>query len=156
MMAEKARLFKDHRAVELIMSSPDPSTHKRIGRSVRNFDSAVWDRQKQNAVLSGNYAKFTQNPAMKHHLLSTGNKRLAEASPLDPVWGIGLRADDPRAKGPHQWRGNILLGEALSAVREEIAILRPDWQTRPPLVGSILPRGMLESTKFRPRHSLAR
>ena len=46
MMAEKARLFKDHRAVELIMSSPDPSTHKRIGRGVRNFDSAAWDREK--------------------------------------------------------------------------------------------------------------
>ena len=120
MTVEKARRFKDHGAVGLIMSSPDPSTHKRIGRGVRNFDSAVWDREKQNAVLCGNYAKFTQNPAMKHHLLSTGNKRLAEASPLDPVWGIGLRADDPRAKGPRQWRGKILLGEALSAVREEI------------------------------------
>ena len=59
MMAEKARLFKDHRAVELIMSSPDPSTYKRIGRGVRNFDSAVWDREKQNDVLSGKYAKFT-------------------------------------------------------------------------------------------------
>ena len=58
MMAGKAGLFKDHRAVELIMSSPDPSTHKRIGRGVRNFDSADWDREKQNAVLSGNYAKF--------------------------------------------------------------------------------------------------
>ena len=71
-------------------------------------------------MLSGNYAKFTQNPAMKHHLLSTGNKRLAEASPLDPVWGIGLRADDPRAKDPRQWIGKNLLGEALSAVREAI------------------------------------
>ena len=57
---------------------------------------------------------------MKHHLLNTGNKRLAEASPLDPVWGIGLRADDPRAKDPRQWRGKNLLGEAPSAVREEI------------------------------------
>ena len=57
---------------------------------------------------------------MKHHLLSTGNKRLAEASPLDPVWGIGLRADDPRANNPRQWIGKQLLGEALSAVREEI------------------------------------
>ena len=70
-------------------------------------------------VLSGNYTKFTQNPAMKHHLLSTGNKRLAEASPLDPVWGIGLREDDPQANDPRQWRGKNLLGEALSAVREE-------------------------------------
>ena len=102
------------------MSSPDPSAHERAGRGVRNFDSAAWDREKQHAVLSGKYARSTQNPAMKHHLLSTGNKRLAEASPLDPVWGIGLRADDPRAKGPRQWRGKILLGEAFSAVREEI------------------------------------
>ena len=29
MMAEKARIFKDHRAVELIMS-PDPGTHNLI------------------------------------------------------------------------------------------------------------------------------
>ena len=65
MMAEKARLFKDHRGRELIMSSPDPTTHKRIGRGVRNFDSAVWDREKQNAVLSGNYAKFTPTAATK-------------------------------------------------------------------------------------------
>ena len=107
-------------------------------------------------MLSGKYARSTQNPAMKHHFMSTGNKRLAEASPLDPVWGIGLRVDDPRAKGPRQWRGKILLGEALSAVHEEFATLRPGWQTRPPLVGSVLPWGMLESTKFRPRHSRAR
>ena len=98
MIAEKARLFKDHRAVEPIMSSPDTSTRERIGRCLRNVDSAVFGREKQNAVFSGNYAKFKQNPGMKHHLSSTGNKRLADASPLDPVWGIGLRADDPRAK----------------------------------------------------------
>ena len=102
MMVEKARRFKNHRAVKLIMSSFDPSTHKRVGRGVPNFDTAAWDREKQNAVLSGNYAKFTQNPATKLHLLSTGNKLLAEASPLDPVWGIGLRADDPRAKDPRK------------------------------------------------------
>ena len=88
MMAEKARLLKDHRAVELIMSSPDPSTHKRIGRSVRNFDSAVWNREKQNAVLSGNYAKFTQNPAMKHHLLSTGDKRWPKPALWTQCWEL--------------------------------------------------------------------
>ena len=120
MMAEKARLFKDHCSVEFIMSSPDPSIHKRIGRGVRNFDSAVCDRENQNAVLSGNYAKFTPNLAMKHHLLSAGTKRLAEASPLDPVWGIGLRVDDPRVNDPREWRGKNLLGEALSAVRDAI------------------------------------
>ena len=87
---------------------------------MRNFDTAVWDREKQDAVLSGTYAKFTQNPAMKLHILSTGKKRLAEASPLDPVRGIGLRANDPRAINPHKWRGQNSPGEELSVVREAI------------------------------------
>ena len=71
-------------------------------------------------MLSGNYAKITQNQATKLNLLSTCNKRLAEASPLNPVWDIGLQADDPRAKDPHKWRGKHLLGKALSAVREAV------------------------------------
>ena len=29
-----------------------------VRRSVRNFVSAVWDKEKQNAVLSGTYDKF--------------------------------------------------------------------------------------------------
>ena len=66
MMAGKARHYKDHCAAELIMSSPDQSAHKRIGRGVRNFDSAAWDREKQHAVLSGKYAKFTQNLSLIH------------------------------------------------------------------------------------------
>ena len=65
MMAEKTKLFLDHRAVGLIMSSPNPSTRKRIGRGVYNFDSGVGDREKQNAVLSGTYAEFKQNRAIK-------------------------------------------------------------------------------------------
>ena len=87
---------------------------------MRNFDSAVWDREKQNDILSDNYAKFTQNPVIKHHLLSPGNKRLAKASALDLVWGIHLRADNSRANDPRQWKGKDSLGEVLSAVREAI------------------------------------
>ena len=64
---------------------------------------------------------------MKQHLLSTGTIPLAEASPFDPVWGIGLRADDSEAQGPSRWRGKntplggegeTLLEKALSAVRD--------------------------------------
>ena len=55
---------------------------------------------------------------MKYHLLSTGTKISAEANPFDPVWGIGLRADDPEARDPRLWRGKTLLGKALSSVRD--------------------------------------
>ena len=143
-MVEKARSFKDHRAVELIISSSDPSTHKRVGRGVRNFDTTVWDREKQNAVISGNFFKFTQNPAMKH---------LAEASPLDTVWGIGPRADDPHAKDPHKWREKCFLGEALSAVRQGIRGSKTE-SPHPAFPRRFRsPPEILEFTKFRPLSS---
>ena len=50
-MAEKAYLFQDSRVEVLIMSSPDPSTHKRIGRGVYHFDNTVWDRVRKDAVI---------------------------------------------------------------------------------------------------------
>ena len=93
---------------------------------------------------------------MKHRLLSSGNNRLAETSPLDPEWGIGLRADDPRASDPRHWRGKIFLGEALSAVREEIRDSETGLTHPASAVRFVLPRGILESTKFRPRRSRAR
>ena len=73
-MAEKARLFQDPRAEELLMSSPDPRAHKRIGRGVCNFDNAIWDRVREDAALSFTLEKFPQNQTMKQHLLSTGTK----------------------------------------------------------------------------------
>ena len=66
MMAEKTRLFQDHRAVELIMTSPSPSTRKHIRRGVRSLDSGVGDLDEQNAVLSGTYTRFKYNPAIKN------------------------------------------------------------------------------------------
>ena len=134
-MAEKSRLFQDHRAVGLIMSSPSPTTRERIGRGVRNFDSGVEDREKQNAVLSGTYGKFTQTPAIKNHILSSDNKLLAESSPLDPVWGIGLRADGPRAENPCQGRRKTCSARDFLPFAKLFATVRPGRRTRPPLVG---------------------
>ena len=122
-----------------------------------NFDSAAWDREKQHAVLSGKYARFTQNPAMKHHLLSTGNKRLAEASPLWTQCGAlvsGRMIPEPKAHASGE--GKFCSVRRFLQFAKKFATLRPGWQTRPPRVGSVLAWGILESTKFRPRHSRAR
>ena len=105
MTAKKARLFQDRRAEELVMSSPDPSAYKRIGRGVRNFDNAVWDRVREDAVVVGNLAQFSQNPIMKYHPRSTATNSLAEASRFDSVWGVVIRADGPEARDPRLWRG---------------------------------------------------
>ncbi|MBQ4580748.1 MAG: NADAR family protein [Clostridia bacterium] len=120
MMAGKARLFDDAAALEKILASDDPKTIKALGRQVQGFQSDAWDQVKYALIAAGNLCKFSQNPALRDFLLSTGNAILVEASPYDTIWGIGLAAEDPRAKDPSQWRGQNLLGFALMEVRDEI------------------------------------
>ena len=57
---------------------------------------------------------------MKQQLLKFGTESLAEASPLDLVWGTGLREDDPEAQDPCWWSGKHLLGKPLPAVRDTL------------------------------------
>ena len=61
-MAEKARLFHDHRALERMVCSSDPQSHERIGRSVRGFDHTLRERERENSVVAGTIAKFSQKP----------------------------------------------------------------------------------------------
>jgi ribA/ribD-fused uncharacterized protein len=120
MMAEKARLFGDEATRAKIVATASPREHKALGRQVAGFVSATWDRSCLGIVVTGNRAKFGQNPDMRAALLATGDKLLVEASPLDTIWGVGLRADDPRIHDRAQWRGQNLLGEALMRVRAEL------------------------------------
>ena len=120
MMLGKAKLFRDNTVIEQIKTSTDPKEIKALGRTVQNFDGKIWDTFKYPLVLTGNYNKFVQNAELRNFLLSTGDNILVEASPYDREWGIGLSADDPRAKDPQQWQGKNLLGFALMEVRDEI------------------------------------
>ena len=123
MMASKARLFGDDTALSAILASDDPQEQKRLGHQVRHFDPELWLSECENIVLHGNLAKFSQNEEMYHALIQTGDRRLAEASPHDNLWGIGLSACDPRASSPDSWCGQNFLGQALEHARE---ILRRD------------------------------
>ena len=120
MMVAKARIFEDEEVEKEIMNTSDPKLMKALGRKVRNFDPQVWDKLKYSIVLNGNYYKFTQNKEMMDFLLSTGDKILVEASPMDTIWGIGLGKDNEKAHNIASWRGKNLLGFALMEVRDEI------------------------------------
>jgi ribA/ribD-fused uncharacterized protein len=120
MMAEKARLFGDEATRARILATDSPREHKALGRTVAHFDTATWQDACLDIVVRGNLAKFGQNPEMRAALLATGDKLLVEASPLDRIWGVGLRADDPRIHDRSQWPGRNLLGEALMRVRAEL------------------------------------
>lgn len=43
-----------------------------------------------------------------------------EASPIDTIWVIGLSEKDKRAWNKETWRGQNLLGEILTKVRDKL------------------------------------
>ena len=130
------------------MPSSDPREHKRLGRGVHSFDCAIWDRVREDTVLAGTLAKFTQNPAIKQHLLSTRSNILAEASPFDPFWGIGLQADDPEAQDPTRWRGKKCLGKLFPPFAASFAQVRPGLHTPPSLINFALRQRPTEFMRF--------
>ena len=120
MMAQKALLFNDLATHAQIMKTTSPSKQKALGRKVRGFDEKVWAQHRYQIVLKANLAKFRQNPELKKQLLATGNQIIAEASPCDKLWGIGLGASDPRSQNKETWPGQNLLGQVLMEVRQTL------------------------------------
>ena len=91
---------------ERIRNLPTPKEAKFAGYHVTLRPG--WEEMKEEIVLEGLRAKFTQNPDLREKLLSTGDAVLHENSPWDKYWGY--------AKG----RGKDRLGKLLMKVREEL------------------------------------
>lgn len=118
MMSQKALLFGDTEVNKEIMSAKHPKQFKAFGRKIRNFDEKIWNENKTDIVIKGNYAKFSQNPELKEFLRGTGKRILVEASPYDKIWGIGMQANDKGVENPLNWNGENLLGFCLMEVRD--------------------------------------
>lgn len=120
MMWQKACLFGAPAALRAAIVTAAPREARRLGREVPGFSEAIWSVAARPIVAEGNYAKFTQNPGVLRKLLETAGTTLVEASPVDRIWGIGLAADDPRARKRTSWRGSNWLGEVLTDVRDTL------------------------------------
>lgn len=123
MMHGKAMLFGDQDMADRILAAKTPFQAKSLGSKVRGFSEEVWARHRFRVVVEANLPKFARIESLGRFLDSTGDAVLAEASPTDPVWGIGLDQFDASAERPDRWPGANLLGFALMEVR---AILRAE------------------------------
>jgi ribA/ribD-fused uncharacterized protein len=103
MMASKAKVFNDTEILEKIVVCESPKDVKALGRLVKNFDAAVWDKHKYQVVTQASILKFSQNLELKNFLINTGNKIIVEASPRDLIWGIGLGENNPKSQDPKTW-----------------------------------------------------
>ncbi|KAI0436248.1 DUF1768-domain-containing protein [Xylaria telfairii] len=145
MMHQKALLFADAEAAASILEATSPRDVKALGRAVRGFDQAVWERERERIVREGSWCKFTlpvdeegegkgegertwslgdgaSAPTMRAAsfrdvLLATGDRELVEASPFDRIWGVGFAAKNAASRRD-KW-GMNLLGKCLMEVREE-------------------------------------
>ena len=120
MMRYKALTFNDRGSADAIMATDDPALQKSIGRQVKGYDDDVWTKRSQDVVYEGNLLKYTQNPRLLKILKDTGDAILVEASPTDTRWGIGLKADSPKARDMRQWRGENWLGIAIMRVWDTV------------------------------------
>lgn len=116
-MWEKAKFFNDEEIASKILKTSCPSTAKKLGRKVKNFDSEIWLSPAYQFMVGVNVEKYSQNEDLKHKLLLTGDKMLVEASPYDTIWGIGLGENDDTILNENNWNGLNLLGKALMDVR---------------------------------------
>jgi ribA/ribD-fused uncharacterized protein len=120
MMTKKAELFNDKEVLEKIINANSPAEAKKLGREVKNYDDKLWLANRYEIVKQGNYHKFSQNIDLKTFLLNTKDRILVEASPVDPIWGIGMASDHKDVMNPEKWKGLNLLGFALMDVRDEL------------------------------------
>jgi len=134
MMYNKAILFSKNKEnyeanmnlAKIILNEKNPNIVKDLGRKIKGFDEEIWNKWKYKIVVNGNYLQFSQNSKMKDILLETNKKIICEASPYDPVWGLGLTESNfvktlNNNNTNFNNYGENLLGKALMEVREKLA-----------------------------------
>lgn len=103
--AQKAR---DEEGALRVWEAPTPAQAKRQGRLVKMRPD--WHKVRDDVMLQGVRAKFTQHPGLREMLLATGDALLIEHTANDSYWGDGGDGS-----------GRNRLGEILMQVRSELA-----------------------------------
>ena len=116
MMYRKAVLFGDDETARQVMVLSSPAEIRALGRLVKGFDQKLWDENKYEIVKRGVQLKFSQNKELMERLLSFGGCVFAECSVSDRVWGIGRSMGSPDRCSVKKWRGEDLLGRALTEI----------------------------------------
>jgi len=120
LMYHKALLMHDLDSAAQIIQARNPQVAKNLGKSVRNWDENKWEKQREDIMFKGLWLKATQHQDVKKCLMETYVKIIAEASPFDTIWGIGLLKSDKRALNQNEWLGKNLLGKTWMKVRESL------------------------------------
>lgn len=121
MMHSKALLFGDISTAELIMKTSNQRDQKALGRTVKNYDDAIWSEKRFEIVKAGVKQKFLSNKTLFDLFIKHKDCYFVEASPLDKIWGIGYDTDNAIANIDY-W-GLNLLGQIYNDLRHDISFV---------------------------------
>ena len=114
----KAVKFNDCNTSERIICSRSPSAAKRLGASVKNFNTQDWDNVKEEIMLEILRIKFAPNTDLAAKLTATAQKTIAEAG-QSTTYSIGMSLNHKDLFKTEKWSKNVL-GKLLMKVREEL------------------------------------
>ena len=118
---KKALDYGDHAVATAIARATAPGYMKRLGRTVDRFaeDRREWlERDAEIVMRNALRLKFSQNQHLAEHLTNRTHRIIAEASPTDAYWGIGVGMYSPEAATPVGWRGSNVMGKLLMELKE--------------------------------------
>jgi len=119
-MFVKAKYFEDEAMAQMIADrGQDPKDAKAFGRKVEGFNDEEWADVREDMMYIACQRKFMDKDLFEQ-LLATGEKVLVEGSPVDKIWGVGLKYDSQEILDEENWNGLNLLGKVLMRVREDI------------------------------------
>lgn len=105
------------------VAKKDPAIFRRLGRSVKHFNSTKWNKMADKWMTLGMKAKFEQDDFSKRTLKAVQNYNLVEANPYDQTWGIGRGVTDDFST----YKGQNKQGKNLMDIARKLG-LRPQIQ----------------------------
>ena len=118
--SKKAEYYNRPDIATQVTTARDPALMKRQGDRLENDDwytSGEAERIMTNIVR----AKFVQCDRPARFLKNTNEVPIAEASPHDQFWGIGLSRMNKDCLSRDKWDGQNRMGRILEAIRQELA-----------------------------------
>jgi ribA/ribD-fused uncharacterized protein len=117
-MYRKALLMGDEAIAGAILKEASARKVKALGRKVSNWDEKVWSEHREEIMGAALRKKMDQNAEVQQWLEETEDATIAEASPYDKIWGIGIKSDHKNVCNPEKWPGKNLLGKMWMKVRD--------------------------------------
>ena len=118
---QKALTFNQVSLAQKIYEAESPYECKKLSKDISNFQYPKWKEVAPAIVERAITAKVNQSELFKEALVSTGLKKIGEAT-RDTMWGTGYTLNDEKMNKleTKNWSKDNLMGVLLESVRDKI------------------------------------